>query len=64
MVDTPADDGHVSRYDLLLGMIPGVYLLGFVAQAALSISLPAMLVLASLVAATGVFDALVLHPPA
>jgi hypothetical protein len=57
-------DGRVSRYDLLLGLIPGVYALGIAAQALVSISLPVVLILASVVAATGVFDALVVHPPA
>ena len=58
------DDRHVSRYDLILGMIPGVYVVGFAAQAMLSVSLPVMLILASLVAVTGLLDALVVHPPA
>lgn len=53
----------VSRYDLLLGLIPGVYVLGLAAQALIPISLPAVLVLSSLLAATGLFDALVVHPP-
>ncbi|KYH25781.1 hypothetical protein HAPAU_24590 [Halalkalicoccus paucihalophilus] len=66
MVDEHAaeTDGRVSRYDLLLGLIPGVYALGIAAQTLVSISLPVVLVLASVVAATGVFDALVVHPPA
>lgn len=54
----------VSRYDLILGMIPGVYAVGLLAQATLPISLLAALVLASLVAATGLLDGLVLNPPA
>lgn len=58
------DDGGVSRYDLILGMIPGVYAVGLAAQAVLSVSLPFVLLLASLVAATGLLDALVVHPPA
>ncbi|MCL7418953.1 MAG: hypothetical protein M8354_14115 [Halalkalicoccus sp.] len=64
MVDGHTAEDHVSRYDLLLGLIPGVYALGIAAQALVSISLPVVLVLASVVAATGVFDALVVHPPA
>ncbi|MCH7659285.1 MAG: hypothetical protein IH933_01445 [Euryarchaeota archaeon] len=55
---------HVSRADLLLGIIPSVYIAGFAAQATLSVSLPLMLALASAVAATGLVDALVVHPPA
>lgn len=58
-----SDDG-VSRYDLILGMIPGVYVAGLAAQAVLSVSLPLVLLAASLVAATGLLDALVVHPPA
>ncbi|MFC6906197.1 hypothetical protein [Halalkalicoccus tibetensis] len=59
-----SDDDGISRYDLILGMIPGVYVLGFAAQAVLSVSLPLVLLVASLVAATGLLDALVVHPPA
>jgi hypothetical protein len=55
---------HVSRADMLLGIIPIVYIAGFAAQATLSVSLPLMLALASAVAATGLVDALVVHPPA
>lgn len=64
MVAEHTAEGHVSRYDLLLGMIPGVYAVGLAAQAVLSLSLPVTLVLASIVAATGVVDALLVHPPA
>jgi hypothetical protein len=63
-MDDTESGRHVSRADLLLGMIPSVYVLGLAAQAVLSVSLPFMLVLASLVAATGLVDALVIHPPA
>lgn len=64
MDDEHADEDRVSRYDLILGMIPGVYAIGLAAQAVLSVSLPVVLVLASVVAATGLIDALVVHPPA
>ncbi|ADJ15669.1 hypothetical protein [Halalkalicoccus jeotgali] len=66
MVDEHAAESPegVSRYDLLLGLIPGVYALGLAAQALVSVSLPVVLVLSSLLAATGLFDALVVHPPA
>lgn len=57
------DDRRVSRYDLILGMIPGVYAVGLAAQALLSVSLPVMLVLASAIAATGLLDVVVVHPP-
>lgn len=63
MVGTGEDENGVSRYDLILGMIPGVYAAGLAAQALLSISLPLVLVLASMIAATGLLDALVVHPP-
>lgn len=63
MVDEHTAGGHVSRYDLILGMIPGVYVMGLAAQAMLSVSLPVVLVLASVVAVTGLIDALVVHPP-
>lgn len=64
MDDEHTDGDRVSRYDLILGMIPGVYAIGLAAQAVLSVSLPVVLVLASAVAATGLIDALVVHPPA
>lgn len=64
MDDERIEAGHVSRYDLILGMIPSVYVAGLAAQAVLSVSLPLVLLLASLVAATGLIDALVVHPPA
>lgn len=57
------DEHYVSRYDLILGLIPGVYAAGLAAQTVLSVSLPVVLVLASVIAATGLFDALVVHPP-
>lgn len=63
-MDNTESGRNVSRADLLLGMIPSVYVLGLAAQATLSVSLPLMLVLASLVAATGLVDALLVHPPA
>lgn len=63
MIDEHTAEGHVSRYDLILGMIPGVYVMGLAAQAVLSVSLPVVLVLASVVAVTGLIDALVVHPP-
>ncbi|WP_122089115.1 hypothetical protein [Halalkalicoccus subterraneus] len=62
--NTTRTDERVSRHDLLLGLIPSAYAVGLAAQAVLSVSLPAVLVLASLVAATGVLDAVVVHPPA
>lgn len=64
MDDEHTEEDRVSRYDLILGMIPGVYAVGLAAQAVLSVSLPVVLVLASVVAATGLIDALVVHPPA
>lgn len=64
MVGNTESDRHVSRPDLILGMIPSVYAIGFAAQTMLSVSLPVVLVLATVVAATGLVDALVVHPPA
>lgn len=54
----------MSRYDLILGLIPGVYVIGLLATAALSVSLPVAMIVASLIAAMGLIDALVLNPPA
>lgn len=54
---------ELSRYDLILVLIPGVYAVGLLAQATLPISLIAALVIATLVAATGLLDGLVLNPP-
>lgn len=64
MVHGHADGECVSRHDLILGMIPSVYAVGLAAQAVLSVSLPVVLVLSSLIAATGLVDALLVHPPA
>ncbi|MDL5363632.1 hypothetical protein [Halalkalicoccus sp. NIPERK01] len=64
MVHGHADGERVSRHDLLLGLIPSVYAVGLAAQAVLSVSLPVVLVLSSLIAATGLVDALLVHPPA
>lgn len=60
---TTSDDAAVSRYDLALGLIPGAYAVGFLAQALLSISLLAALVMASLVATAALVDVLLVHPP-
>ncbi|MEM4781854.1 MAG: hypothetical protein QXG03_09885 [Halalkalicoccus sp.] len=64
MVDERLDGDGFSRYDLHLGLIPGAYAVGLAAQAMFPVSLTLTLVLASVVAATGLFDALVVHPPA
>lgn len=58
-----SDDSTVSRYDLVLGLIPGAYAAGLLAQALLSVSLLAALVVASLVAMTALVDVLLVHPP-
>ncbi len=57
-------DGDVSRYDLVLGPIPGTYAAGLLVQALLALALLAALVIASLVAVTAILDVLVVHPPA
>lgn len=53
----------MSRYDLVLGLIPGAYVVGLLATAALSVSLPIAMIVASVIAAIGLADALVFHPP-
>ncbi len=62
-MDGKHDERHVSRSDLILGLIPGAYAAGFAAQTLVSVSLPVVVVLASMVAATGILDALVVNPP-
>ena len=57
-------DGTVSRYDLALGLIPGAYAAGFLAQALLSVSLIVAILVASVVAMTALADVLLVHPPA
>jgi hypothetical protein len=61
----PAHDDHetVSRYDLVLGVIPGAYAVGVLAQAVLSVSLFVALAVASAIAITVLVDGLVVHPP-
>lgn len=63
MSGSSTGDATVSRYDLVLGLIPGAYAAGLLAQALLSISLIAALLVASLVAMTALVDALLVHPP-
>lgn len=58
------DDSAVSRYDLALGLIPGAYAAGLLAQTLLPVSLLVALVVASLVAMTALVDVLLVHPPA
>jgi uncharacterized membrane protein YoaK (UPF0700 family) len=60
---THGDHETVSRYDLVLGVIPGAYAAGLLAQAVLSVSLLGALVVASLVAMTALVDGLLVHPP-
>lgn len=62
-ISSSSDDGTVSRYDLVLGLIPGAYAAGLLVQAVLSVSLFAALVVASLVAMTALIDVLLVHPP-
>ena len=60
---TTSDDSTVSRYDLALGLIPGAYAAGLLAQTVLSVSLITALVIASLVATAALVDVLLVHPP-
>lgn len=64
MSEPSTAEATVSRYDLVLGLIPGAYAAGLLAQALLSISLFVALVVASLVAMTALVDVLLVHPPA
>ncbi|WP_162993819.1 hypothetical protein [Halalkalicoccus subterraneus] len=53
----------VSRYDLVLWLVPLAFLLAFVASATLAISTHTALVGASLISALAIVDAVALHPP-
>ncbi|MEM4780572.1 MAG: hypothetical protein QXG03_03275 [Halalkalicoccus sp.] len=53
----------VSRYDLLLGIVPAAFVLAVLASATLAISVHAALVFASLVGALAIADAIALNPP-
>ena len=64
MSESSTSEATVSRYDLALGLIPGAYAAGLLAQALLSISLFVALIVASLVAMTALVDVLLVHPPA
>jgi hypothetical protein len=56
------DDG-LSRYDLLLLVIPAAFLVAFVASQLSSFGLTTLMVPASVVGALAVADGLFLHPP-
>ena len=53
----------VSRYDLVLTVIPAAFLLAAVASGVLGVSLPTALAVGSLLGLAVLADALFLHPP-
>lgn len=62
-IDERTDATRLSRYDVVLAVIPTVFLLAGVATQVLSASLPVVLSGAGGVAALALFDAMFVNPP-
>ncbi len=53
----------VTRYDLVLALIPAAFLLALAAASVVGVALPTAFAAGSIVAVAAVTDALFLHPP-